>query len=785
MADVAGGKIVWKLDVDESNFQRQLARAGASANALGKSVAASGKVASAGIQSGLANSLSSISSFTGQASDAFSNVAAGMSSFISRFRVVGIAAGAATAALVGFGLKSASQLQTTAASMQALTGNTQTAQRLFKELYDFARGTPFAFPDVARAAQTLLGYGRSAKQVTGDIKVLGGLVATTGADWQNLAVVFGQVNASGRLMGQDALQLINNSVPITSALAKQLGIDISKVKEEMEAGNISADEFNVALKSLVPPDAIARLSKTMPGALSNLTGSLRAFAFSILGIDYSKFTEGEPLLEKQGGLFQQVRLGVLALSKELSSVETKQAMAKLGEQIGQVAKVAIPALISGLKFVVQNIDTIIQLAGSFAAAWAFSKVTAGLLKVVSTITGIASALKAARGPAAAFSLALSANPIGLIAAAITALVGALVFLELKTQVLSKTFGPIFQEIWNIVGPILQALWQFIQYVANVIWTMLKPAFEQLWEAIQPILPVLKWVAIIFGVVLVAAIVAFVAVIAVVAVVVAAIVAVVVTVVSAFVKFWVAAFNRIKSGAINVWNAVKSVTMSVVNAVVNFVRGAINRIISIWNGIKRIVGVVASAIGNVVSAIRSGVSRAVSAVTGFIGRFLSAGRDIVMGVVRGIKNAGRAILDAIGGAVEAAINWVKKKLGIASPSKLFADYGKNMMQGMALGISQNAGMVQRSLAGINTDVASPGLGFSGDLGSDVEVSRAGASQPQSVIRIEKVEVSGIYARSQADKREVARDLIGSLNDELRAVGAEQIGAGRLQGGLNGA
>lgn len=66
-----------------------------------------------------------------------------------------------------------------------------------------------------------------------------------------------------------------------------------------------------------------------------------------------------------------------------------------------------------------------------------------------------------------------------------------------------------------------------------------------------------------------------------------------------------------------------------------------------------------------------------------------GMDIVNGIVEGIKNAGSNILDALWDSVKAAIDWVKEKLGIASPSKYMADnVGKWMAMGVGVGFEDN-------------------------------------------------------------------------------------------------
>ena len=428
-----------------------LRKSAAEAQAIMRSVQSTANQTSAGVNSSLGSirgGFAAIQGLAGNLGSAFSSVAGSIQPVISGFQKMLAVGSAGFTALMGFGFKFASQLQVSAAQMQALTGSTQLASSTFKQLYDFARGTPFAFPDVAKAAATLMGYGRTAQQVTQDIKTLGGLVAITGANWQNLAVVFGQVNAAGRLMGQDALQLINNGVPITAALAKQLGISIQEVKQRMEDGAITADMFNKAMVSLVPPDAIDRLSKTMPGALSNLTGSLRVFAFALIGIDYGKFKEGEPLLEKQGGLFQLVRENMLALSKAISSPQAKAGMEALGNSIANVAKTAIPQLIAGAQFVIHNFKTITSIIGGITAAFGFAKFAA-----------------------AAFNLVVKANPLVLLAYAITAVVGALASMAIKSGALGKVLSHI-QPTLDLIGQVINGLWK-------AIVSYLQPAIDKM------------------------------------------------------------------------------------------------------------------------------------------------------------------------------------------------------------------------------------------------------------------------------------------------------------------
>jgi tape measure domain-containing protein len=368
--------------------------------------------------------------------------------FKSNFDFIGTAAKAATAvvagsatAFLGFGLASATQLQNTAASFRALTGDAQVAKDLFTDLYDFARGTPFAFPDVTGAARTLLGYGRTAQQVKGDIQTLGGLVATTGANWSNLAVVYGQVNAAGKLYAQDALQLIENGVPITTALAKKLGVSISDVRDKMAAGEISAQTFNEAMRGMVPADAIEKMSNTMTGRLSGLTGSVRALAFSMIGIDYSKFDDGSPVLVEQGGLFDRLTKAVQGFSDAMSTPELKNAAKQIGNGLANFVEGAGQQLVNWVKWGSTHLPEIkFALIGVASAFIAF--------KIANVVTDLVAFAKAAQTVGLALS-ALSLNPIVLGVAAAAALAVGLVYLQTKFDIVGKAAG-FLKDAWGHV-----------------------------------------------------------------------------------------------------------------------------------------------------------------------------------------------------------------------------------------------------------------------------------------------------------------------------------------------
>ncbi len=70
------------------------------------------------------------------------------------------------------------------------------------------------------------------------------------------------------------------------------------------------------------------------------------------------------------------------------------------------------------------------------------------------------------------------------------------------------------------------------------------------------------------------------------------------------------------------------------------------------------------------------------------RMITAGGDIVRGIITGITGMLGHLKDTIVNAATAAASWFKSKLGIHSPSRVFASFGGFMMQGLDQGLARD-------------------------------------------------------------------------------------------------
>lgn len=120
-------------------------------------------------------------------------------------------------------------------------------------------------------------------------------------------------------------------------------------------------------------------------------------------------------------------------------------------------------------------------------------------------------------------------------------------------------------------------------------------------------------------------------------------------------------------------------------VAEFLAGAISTVVG-W--VTQFASNATSAASQFGSKLRSGLA----AIPGTLGNI---GANIVQGLVNGVTGAAGKLVDAVKGAVDDAIQGAKNLLGIHSPSRVFRKIGQYVMQGAALGVDDDAGLLLKS------------------------------------------------------------------------------------------
>ena len=96
-------------------------------------------------------------------------------------------------------------------------------------------------------------------------------------------------------------------------------------------------------------------------------------------------------------------------------------------------------------------------------------------------------------------------------------------------------------------------------------------------------------------------------------------------------------------------------------------------------------------------IKTAVSKGLSAVTNIAGKFKNAGKNLVEGIARGIKNGASSVISATGSIASRALKSFKSKLGISSPSKVFAEASRWIPEGIVVGINKTSSKVSSAVS----------------------------------------------------------------------------------------
>ena len=106
--------------------------------------------------------------------------------------------------------------------------------------------------------------------------------------------------------------------------------------------------------------------------------------------------------------------------------------------------------------------------------------------------------------------------------------------------------------------------------------------------------------------------------------------------------------------------------------------------------------------------------------------LEIGKDIVRGLWKGIQSMVKWLTDKVGGFADGIVGKMKKTLGIHSPSKVFAEIGKFMAEGLGIGWSKSYDKVQK--------IINDGLNFTANLDGNVENASGINTIKDSIIQL---------------------------------------------------
>lgn len=352
-----------------------------------------------------------------------------------------------------------SQMEQSEAAFTTLLGNAKNAKQMLSELNSMASSTPFELTDLTKASQTLLSFGIDSKNVMGDLKMLGDVSMGNKEKFNALTLAFSQIQSTGKLTGQDLLQLINAGFNPLQIISKQTGESMAELKDKMSKGAISADMVTAAFQSATEKGglfygAMDKQSKTFEGQMSTLSDNVKSTLGSVLKPEFenlsnvilpkainmvSKFAEGF----KTGGM-----AGAL---KAVFPPEVASTIINIGNAVKDV-----------FGWISQHGELVKTILIGIAAGFAAFKTINAVKDAITTVKSLSSAIGLLTSP-----MGTTIIIIGLLAAA--------------AYLIIKNWGPIsafFKNLWLEVSNWFITSWNNIKNFFTNFWNWLKSFFAQ-------------------------------------------------------------------------------------------------------------------------------------------------------------------------------------------------------------------------------------------------------------------------------------------------------------------
>ena len=160
-------------------------------------------------------------------------------------------------------------------AFETMLGSKDKADNLMGKIAELAAKTPFSQREVVEGTKKLLAYQESVDTVIDTMRRLGDIAAGLSVPIDRLIVVYGQVKAKGRLMGDDLRQFTEAGIPIIHELAKVFGIADKEVVKLVSDGKVGFEQVRKVISNLTNEggmfyNLMEKQSQSLTGKVSNM-----------------------------------------------------------------------------------------------------------------------------------------------------------------------------------------------------------------------------------------------------------------------------------------------------------------------------------------------------------------------------------------------------------------------------------------------------------------------------------------------------------------------------------
>ncbi|MHA7703394.1 transglycosylase family protein [Mycobacterium sp. ML4] len=183
------------------------------------------------------------------------------------------------------------RLQNLSKTMQAAGQTGLDVAAIMKTVNDVVLGTPIGLDKAMGAVTVALGSGiKQGDELKRYLTDIADAAGYSGRSFEEIALVFGQVQAKGRLMGEEVLQLAEKNIPAAAWLKDTFKLTGDEYERMQEKGQISLKALQIAIEQHAGGQAKA-MGETIQGAISEVQSSISRAGANFLAAIFGKPTD--------------------------------------------------------------------------------------------------------------------------------------------------------------------------------------------------------------------------------------------------------------------------------------------------------------------------------------------------------------------------------------------------------------------------------------------------------------------------------------------------------------
>jgi tape measure domain-containing protein len=349
-----------------------------------------------------------------------------------------------------------------------LNGDAEATANLVSQIREYGKATVYDKSGLVEAQKTMMSFGLDAEFAFGKLKNIGDIALGDSQKMQSLALAFSQATSSGKLMGQDLMQMINAGFNPLEVISQKTGVSMAELKEAMSKGAISSDLLAQSLEWATEEGG--RFYQGAETAAQTTAGRIAKMRETVDEIKVSIF---------------EATNGATAYVAEVGNLLTPLAsliplFAGVGKSI-QWCHLKWSGFLASMKTGIANLKVKLATMKISIAA------TGGMFKFMEKL-----GVTACRN----IGIAIMNIPIiGWIAAIITVVITVITAIIAGIKKLwdnCEGFRRVVMGVWETIKAVITNIWTVIKAIATVIWEMvLKPIFDAIrnainkaWEAVK-------------------------------------------------------------------------------------------------------------------------------------------------------------------------------------------------------------------------------------------------------------------------------------------------------------